>query len=319
MLNELPMQLPASDSARPARGAYSNQRPGNTMRINKPRSANNSPRAALSQSRRRTLIGENFQSLQGRQQQQIPDLTYLPTPASEVPSYEPEKRSARPVSWHPTTYNMGQPHTFHRPQAIYYPHSACTEAEAFPSLQQYSPSPAVYSGYTTPMSSFSPLSLPYSHFDSEQYFPPQTMLSQQAPASQHMIHSQQTSPAAPYQVLPQALNVCSAPPTPEYLNQYQEPETKLATEESIPFQPLEDDESEGEILYGMGLYDPPDKSYNEPSLGMHRSTLMSLLGGSPVPTGKGLKLEAAWEPPASEDEDEGSGSEQDAEGEDQDD
>lgn len=124
------------------------------------------------------------------------------------------------------------------------------------------------------------------------------------------------------QVPPELFNVSSAPPTPEYFNQCPEPETKLATEESIPFQPLEEDESEGEILYGMGLYDAPDKSYNDASLDLHRSTIMSLLGGAgsyPEPTGKGLKLEDAWEPPASDDEDEGSGSEQDAEGEDQDD
>lgn len=96
----------------------------------------------------------------------------------------------------------------------------------------------------------------------------------------------------------------------------------MATEESIPFQPLEDDESGGEILYGMGLYDTPDKSYNDPSLDLHRSTLMSLLGGAggyPEPTGKGLKLEDAWEPPASDDEDEDAESDQDAEGDDQDD
>ena len=96
----------------------------------------------------------------------------------------------------------------------------------------------------------------------------------------------------------------------------------MATEESIPFQPLEGDESGGEILYGMGLYDAPDKSYNDPSLNLHRSTIMSLLGGAggyPEPTGKGLKLEDAWEPPASDDEDDDAESDQDAEGDDQDD
>ncbi|SPQ21864.1 f79da215-e19e-4dd1-bc53-10de94fd43a0 [Thermothielavioides terrestris] len=78
------------------------------------------------------------------------------------------------------------------------------------------------------------------------------------------------------------------------------------------YQPLihddeNDDESEGEILYGMGLYDAPDHS-KTPSL--HQSVVLSLLGGArdqEPDTGKGLglKLEDAWEPPASEDEEEG--------------
>lgn len=322
MLNELSTHI-ASNPTRFSRGSSSTQRPVNSMRITKPRSANNSPRAALSQARRRTLIGENILSLQ----QQVPDLTYLPTPVSEVPSqpvYEVEKRSARPVSWHPTTYPLGQPQAYQRQQPLYYPQPAYAEVEAFPSLPQFSPNPPVYSGYNTPMSSFSPLSLPYSHFDSDHYFPPasQTIPSQQPPAVQPIVHSEQASPTPVCQVPPPAFPVCSAPPTPEYFNQCPEPETKLATEESIPFQPLEDDESDGEILYGMGLYDAPDKSYTDPSLDLHRSTIVSLLGGAgnyPEPTGKGLKLEDAWEPPASDDEDEGSASEQDADGEDQDD
>ncbi len=55
--------------------------------------------------------------------------------------------------------------------------------------------------------------------------------------------------------------------------------------------------------YGMGLYDAPEKSQLE----YHRSAVISLLGpagSSPEPTGKGLKLEDAWDPPALEDDDE---------------
>lgn len=109
---------------------------------------------------------------------------------------------------------------------------------------------------------------------------------------------------------------CSGPPTPEDFAQVPKAATKLATEDSIPYQPLEDDESEGEILYGMGLYDAPEKNS---LLDFHRSTVFSLLGSGvayPEPTGKGLKLEDAWEPPASDDEDDEEDGENDAEGED---
>ncbi|KAH8891343.1 hypothetical protein GQ53DRAFT_154060 [Thozetella sp. PMI_491] len=84
---------------------------------------------------------------------------------------------------------------------------------------------------------------------------------------------------------------------------------------------LEDDEADGEILYGMGLYDTPEN----PQLDYHRSTVLSLLGpadSADEPTGKGLKLEDAWDPPALDDDDEekdddDEGSD-DAEGEEQD-
>lgn len=81
-------------------------------------------------------------------------------------------------------------------------------------------------------------------------------------------------------------------------------------------------EEEGEILYGMGLYDAPEKPLvmrdadtAQQQLGYHRYTIASLLGSYhahaypsasyPEPTGKGLKLEDAWEPPASDDGDDG--------------
>lgn len=73
-------------------------------------------------------------------------------------------------------------------------------------------------------------------------------------------------------------------------------------EEVLPFDSMDDSESEGEILYGMGLYDVPNR---DPVLDFHRTTVFSLLGGAyPEPTGKGLKLEDAWDPPASDDEEE---------------
>ena len=68
-----------------------------------------------------------------------------------------------------------------------------------------------------------------------------------------------------------------------------------------------EDEDEGEILIGMGLYDPPDKFDTDPTLETYRNSVAGLLGAAykyPEPTGKGLKLEDAWEPPESDDEEE---------------
>jgi len=119
----------------------------------------------------------------------------------------------------------------------------------------------------------------------------------------------------------------AAPPTPEDFVVHHQPLQKIETtappkvaheEETIPYEPLDDDESDGEILYGMGLYDTPER---DSAVDFHRSTVFSLLGSSatqPEKTGKGLKLEDAWEPPASDDEDEDEDEEEDAEGEDQD-
>ncbi|KAK4103917.1 hypothetical protein N658DRAFT_235354 [Parathielavia hyrcaniae] len=87
---------------------------------------------------------------------------------------------------------------------------------------------------------------------------------------------------------------------------------------------INDDEAEGEILYGMGLYDAPDHGKRPSSRTLHRSVVLSLLGGARDPgvddddddaeeedeeeqqgeeeddsgKGLGLKLEDAWEPPA---------------------
>lgn len=114
----------------------------------------------------------------------------------------------------------------------------------------------------------------------------------------------------------QEFNQVTAPPTPEDFVPLNQSEPTLASDDFIPYQPLEDDETEGEVLIGMGLYDTPEKTM----LNLHQNG-SSLLGSSfeyPEPTGKGLKLEAAWEPPAMEDDDEDDqDGEEDANGEDQ--
>ncbi|KAK3328475.1 hypothetical protein B0T19DRAFT_424684 [Cercophora scortea] len=312
------------------------------MRIAKPRSANNSPRSAMLQSRRRTLIGEN---LQGRFHSQPANTSYLPTPPYEQPnelSQEREQKPARPVSWHPSTQHLVHPTAYPQQSPMDYPYAAYSDVEMFSNYQQLPPTPTTYSGYTSPASAFSPLSLPYSNAEPQQYLPPasRTYPTQQAPVYDPTVQSTHCVVGRvseiPYQQAPQVVggsldwrsfasgsgfDRCTAPPTPEYFTQSQQPEAKLATEESIPYQPLEDEDEDCEILYGMGLYDAPDKSIEDPHLDLHRSTIFSLLGGAavyPEPTGKGLKLEDAWEPPASDDEDDSKDGDDDAEGEEQD-
>ncbi|KAG7288847.1 hypothetical protein NEMBOFW57_005206 [Staphylotrichum longicolle] len=119
----------------------------------------------------------------------------------------------------------------------------------------------------------------------------------------------------------------TAPPTPEDFacglathqgtetrEQHHQPAMKAEPAQQA-YQPLihddeNDDEAEGEILYGMGLYDAPDHS-KEPAL--HQSVILSLLGShrdqreADSGKGLGLKLEDAWEPPASDDEEEDEG------------
>ncbi len=76
-----------------------------------------------------------------------------------------------------------------------------------------------------------------------------------------------------------------------------------------PAQALEleqDNESDGEILVGMGLYDPPEKEVADATLERYRSSVVQMLGAAyafPEPAGKGLKLEDAWELPENIDDD----------------
>ncbi|CAK7211062.1 hypothetical protein SBRCBS47491_000991 [Sporothrix bragantina] len=88
----------------------------------------------------------------------------------------------------------------------------------------------------------------------------------------------------------------------------------------VACQEQDDEQQEGEILVGMGLYDPPEKEVVDPTLQSYRSSVAQLLGAAytfPEPTGKGLKLEDAWEPPENLDDDDEDDEDRDAEGEDQ--
>ncbi|KAH7033279.1 uncharacterized protein B0I36DRAFT_321114 [Microdochium trichocladiopsis] len=111
------------------------------------------------------------------------------------------------------------------------------------------------------------------------------------------------------------------PPTPQDTQSSQHHEAVAVTpEESIPYEPLQASEDEGEILVGMGLYEDPEKTEDDPWLDNYRITTSELLGTTYRRVGQGLKLEESWEPPASDDENDGddSSSDRDADGEEQD-
>ena len=351
MLNELSRQL-MGHTRRYSRAANGQQRVGNAMRISKPSSASNSPRSSTLQARRRTLIGD---ALRGGLQTLSPAVhqTHLPTPDSVLPDpcvYERETtRPARPVSWHPSSQNAQQS-LYAQQDTSVYPYTAYGDFLA--SLEQFPPTPGPGSGYTSPVESFSPLSLPYSNFSTsqQQIYSPESQTLSAAHQQQPEVYSSTTCSSdyaavaapsdIPYVPLthtaddtivwdhhPDSTSLFSrqtAPPTPEDfaygldLNQVtestaqQKQPTKSETAQQA-YQPLihddeNDDEPEGEILYGMGLYDAP--VHNKES-SLHQSMVHSLLGGprdqrEEADTGKGLglKLEDAWEPPASDDENE---------------
>lgn len=107
----------------------------------------------------------------------------------------------------------------------------------------------------------------------------------------------------------------TTPPTPDTFSQVQQ--QPAVSEATLPYEPLDEPEDDGEILVGMGLYDTPDKFNEDPQLNNYRSTVSSLLGSSyrPLePQGKGLKLEETWEPPKAEDEEDEEEEDDDEEG-----
>jgi len=96
------------------------------------------------------------------------------------------------------------------------------------------------------------------------------------------------------------------PPTPEAFVNTRAPQQAVNRE---PAMIDGNDEDEGEILVGMGLYDTTAKYDQDPQLDNYISTVSSLLGSvyrpSEEATGKGLTLEEAWEPPKSDEEEDG--------------
>lgn len=323
LFEDLSRQMGVSASRRHSRGS-TGAPSGNSMRVAKPSSASNSPRNSLMQQRRRTMMNDPVFIQRATQMLEQP---YLPTPGPDVYGntyYEPAKRAARPVSWHPSTQQL--PQTQHQMPAVstqqtQYPFPSYYDVDLYNPPTQFPPTPAAYSAYSSPVSTLSPLTLPYSTYELPQtYSSPSWDVSAAAaastvPAMNSMPASTYATPCSftpadvPSHVAPYesqspidwscyGLQGVSTPPTPEDPPKLQQPEPVLQTEESIPYQPLEDEE-EGDILIGLGLYDPPEKLPYQGEGG--------LLGASFEPMGKGLKLEDAWEPPASDDEEEEDG------------
>jgi hypothetical protein len=191
--------------------------------------------------------------------------------------------------------------------------------------------PALFSNYGSPSSTFSPPSQPWTGYDQEFDLHPDATTFIQAPFNDMMnnysIYAQyemhlanQVQDTPDYTSLTGGMNPSiyshfdwnnfaasgfensTAPPTPENFLPMQHPNPSCAIEDSIPFHPLDDTE-EGEVLVGMGLYDAPEKSLPDLQLDQYRSVMSQYLGSCPQNTeGKGLKLEETWEPPASEDD-----------------
>jgi hypothetical protein len=243
----------------------------------------------------------------------------------------------RPVSWHPSSHLA--------PQPVYQVAYSVPTPEINNQFQMYDlpPTPAVYSGYTSPSSTFSPLSLPYSGYEQveQQISYPHSSNSYQT-SNNYNINQAQCLQQPAQNFVPQSTpnmdssmyshfdwnnfavngfeNSSTAPPTPENFLPIQHPEPTFPEEESIPYHPLSDSD-DGEELIGMGLYDTPEPvkaPSSDPHLDNYRTLMMSQLLGAGrriEPTGKGLKLEETWNPPPSDDEEEEDDDEQDGEGE----
>lgn len=299
------------------------------MRVSKPNSASNSPRGSVKQNRRRTLMSD------GSYQRQMAILNQQQMMASNEWesnngfSTQMPIRSNRPVSWHPSSQQpMCQPG-----------HST----SGYPFPQEYYnfdvPTPAVYSGYASPDSSFSPESMPFSedHHNSypfttaptsyplDQFYTPEhtplenPLMAVQAPYINNNQDSTMYSHFDWNNFAPSGFEDGTTPPTPDNFLPIQHPDPTFTPEESIPYHPLSDDEPEGEELIGMGLYDTPDNSktsLSDPQLDNYRMMSSQLLGNSYrrlEPVGKCLKLEETWQPPFEDDDDKDH--EEDGEGE----
>ncbi|RYP52858.1 hypothetical protein DL768_002107 [Monosporascus sp. mg162] len=329
-MSDIALQLALSDSMRFVPRGSTCQRPQNAMRVVKPSSASNSPQTRTAH--RTTLMNDGSLA---RRRQQILDYALtqqMQGPPHQYSSYpEPVKRASRPVSWHPGSHPQQPQEQMQMHQPIPQPDysqyvvplpTPYAPADIYTGYQHLPPTPTAYSAHASPSPSFSPLSFSFAAPPQTQA-PPQYISTRtwdpphQAGSGQYSTNG---SPEAGVSLPPavghgyfgqdisniHAFGGCAAPPTPDDIQPVVPPE------EEIPYQPLEDpeEEEEGEILVGMGLYDPPVKAETDPELDNYRTSTSQLLGTT-YRRGQGLKLEEAWEPPASDDEDES----EDADGE----
>lgn len=339
MADEISRQLALSDSMRLGSRGSTGQRTQNAMRVVKPSSASNSPQNVMA--RRRTLVNDGNLAKRRQQALEYALAQQMQGPSPTYSSYqEPPKRASRPVSWHPGSHmqqsQAPMPMHQHMPQPDFSQYvfplpTPYTQADMCNGCTNLPPTPAAYSGQTSPVNAYSPLSYPFT-VPSQTQAPPQ-YVSRGPWEAQHEAnpsdYSTERSPVASasfsssstgqsYFSLDtsnhiQVLDHYTAPPTPDDIQPVQQSEPMVPAEDSIPYQPLEEsEEEEGEILIGMGLYDAPDKTDEDPELDNYRTSASHLLGTT-YRRGQGLKLEEAWEPPASDDEDDN----EDADGEDQ--
>ena len=317
---------------RSSKGSLGPSRPSSgAMRVVKPRSANNSPRASALASKRRTMMGDAWTL---RRPQQVMDYMSMPP---YVDTAQPKAASSRPMSWHPSSYLQPPPQAFHpqQPATAFPTPSPYQESSDYYGAQpQFSPA---YSNDTSPSSTFSPLPLfsggdntfyaPSEVWDANQkagtLYPPLPGRSDLLDLNHNYLGKVQrmappTSRGLDWSTFISQGYSNTSPPTPDTFSQVQQGQPTVS-EAAVPYQALDKpDEDEGEILVGMGLYDTPEKLDEDPQLDNYRSTVSSLLGSSfhaPKPEGRGLKLEETWEPPKSDDEDE----DEDEDGEEEDD
>ncbi|TQV99247.1 hypothetical protein V2A60_004733 [Cordyceps javanica] len=312
------------------------QRVGTAMRVMKPTSANNSPRAAIMAARRRTMMGDGSNT---RRQQQV--LDYFNTNQHMgLARHDVTPSQGRPLSWHPSSHLVAPQTNFqHTPNTnpLSTPNMYADYQDMYFGVgPQYSPMVESYSTNTSPASTFSPLPAAFPPLENDQYFGadgwdvPQKpgaiytpteegqMFSNSLPSSMESGQMQGDHGVDWNNFIMHGFNRTS-PPTPETFVQPPQQQQILVQERQASFPQVEPvEEEEGEILVGMGLYDTPDKHQDDPQLSNYHSTVTSLLGstfGHTEPVGKGLKLEETWEPPKSDDEEEEEDDGLDAEGE----
>ncbi|KEY69805.1 hypothetical protein S7711_03781 [Stachybotrys chartarum IBT 7711] len=295
------------------------QRTGMTSRVSKHPSASNSPRSSMMLNRRRTMMNEV--QLPGQQ----PAMDYVSMGLGQESHNQPSARTARPVSWHPSTHLQPRLYSYQQTQYPLSTPSMHTENQDMFSQPHFSPMMASYSNNTSPCSTFSPLPLPTSHgADVSHYFsadrpdmdqrslslfagvPDNQGFVEAFPAFDNTMNDNGSSQTLDWNAFVMHGFNNTSPPTPESFLPVQQAQPVLS-DQSTARATMDDQEDDGEILVGMGLYDQPEKYEEDPHLNNYRSTVSSLLGSGfrpREPQGKGLKLEETWEPPKSEDEEE---------------
>lgn len=268
-----------------------------------------------------------------RNQQLLEQACMTTSSAQNLVTESSMRRAARPVSWHPSTqlgHVLPQQQVFAPQQAQHsvtlsqYPFPVYNEADLYAQYQHLPPTPATYSAYNSP-TGLSPLALPYSTFGAPQYAT-KSFWTTSAPMMSSTISvspdsecpgllestnatEQHTAAAGTSQGTStqwDSLVQGATPPTPDsYPSVTAAPEPMIPLDEAMPYRSLDDDEDDGEILVGMGLYDLPEKTLGDYSINGYRSSATSLFGTCdlPEPKGKGLKLEETWVPPPKEDDD----------------